>query len=239
MYNFARTGTSSNWVAGKASGNCAVYVAPPDATLTSNGPIVEIGTPLTLTATGGTSYSWTGPNGFTANTASVNIPSAQLNQSGNYSVSIIGSGCTQALSTKISVAYRAGTLDFDGVNDMVVVPNSSSLNMTNQITLESWIYATDATRHTQDVMCKSVETKANNSGYIFPRTDDGWQNCVFYLQIDSVWQTLNAPYPGLNEWHHLAATYDGFYMRIYVDGIAKASKQVVGTITGNHYRKYQ
>lgn len=46
------------------------------------------GAMLTLTASGGNTYLWTGPNNFTDSTATINIPNVSLADSGNYKVTI-------------------------------------------------------------------------------------------------------------------------------------------------------
>jgi len=63
-------------------------------TVVSNGPICE-GETLELTATGGTTYTWTGPNGFTATGDVVTIPAAVASDhQGTYTVSVANaSGC--------------------------------------------------------------------------------------------------------------------------------------------------
>src|SRR4051794_17502322 len=97
-------------------------------------------------------------------------------------------------------AQPGAALNFDGVNDQVSVPNSASLNITGNISLEAWVYATKNSG-VQNTMCKSSNTQ--NTGYIFPRTDDGWANFIVYLHIAGGWRTLAAPYGTYNTWHHL------------------------------------
>ncbi|MDP3667496.1 MAG: LamG-like jellyroll fold domain-containing protein, partial [Sediminibacterium sp.] len=237
LHNFDLTGTSSNWmVGGTVNGNtCSAFTAS-TASVTSNAAIVAVGSPITMSVNGGTAWSWTGPGSpaFTSNQQAINIANAQPVNSGIYTVSVTGSGgCIEDISTSVKVANRAGTLHFDGNNDLVTVPSNASLNIPNTITIESWIYPTDDIRQTQDVMGKS--SYDINTGYIFPRTDDGWKSFVFYLHINGAWQKLSAifPNPALNKWNHLSATYDGFFMRIYLDGVLQASKQVSGNITQN------
>lgn len=128
------------------------------------------------------------------------------------------------------VQFSSNSLSFDGVDDEVTIPNHSSLNITSAITIEAWCYATKTTG-IQSVVSKSSNT--TNTGYIFPRTDDGWSNLIVYLHIGGGWQTLSAPYPTLNVWHHLAATYDGATIRIYINGILAASRPQTGAITTN------
>jgi choice-of-anchor A domain-containing protein len=234
LLNFALTGTTSNWAAGSAINNasCTPYTATLPS-ITGSGPVVEVGQTIELTASDGTAWSWTGPLGFTSNQQTIIIPNSTPDRSGVYTVNITGNGCTAPVSTKIKVAYKAGTLHFDGVNDQVVVPNSASVNISKTITLESWIKPTNSSRLIQSVLSKS--TKKVNTGYIFPRTDDGWQNLTFYLHVNNAWEQMIVPYPALNEWHHVAATYDGYYMRIYIDGLLQGAKLIAagGDITVN------
>ncbi|WP_035656263.1 immunoglobulin domain-containing protein, partial [Flavobacterium enshiense] len=74
--------------------------------ITNNGPICE-GTTLNLTAetmTPSTTYSWTGPNGFTSTDQNPSIPSITAAGSGNYSVTITTQNCTPTvLSTTVTV----------------------------------------------------------------------------------------------------------------------------------------
>jgi len=231
LTDFSLTGVLSNWSSGNVGDGICAPFTPITATATVNGPILEVGNTIQLNASGGTSYSWTGPNSFTSNQQNPSIPNAQTNNSGLYTVTVANGSCTTTASANITVAYKAGTVDLDGIDDNIVVSHSNSLNISQHITLESWIYPTDGTRPIQNVMGKS--TALNNNGYIFPRTDDGWKTISFFLHLDGQWKVLTANYPGINEWHHASATYDGFNMRIYIDGVLAASTEASGQITTN------
>ncbi|MBL7699082.1 MAG: T9SS type A sorting domain-containing protein [Chitinophagaceae bacterium] len=126
--------------------------------------------------------------------------------------------------------YAAAGLNFDGTDDVVNIADNNSLDITAAITLEAWVYATKNTG-IQNVVAKS--SQAINNGYIFPRTDNGWTNTVMYLHIGGSWRTLSAAYPSLNIWHHLAATYDGSMMRIFIDGVQAATAAQSGAIIAN------
>ena len=137
-----------------------------------------------------------------------------------------------APSWVISPSQHAGNaLNFDGVDDIVSIADHASLDITTAITLEAWVYATKNTG-IQNVICKS--SNSPNTGYIFPRTDNGWTSTVVYLHIAGGWRTLSAPYPGLNAWHHLAATYNGATIRLYINGVEAASLAQTGSITANN-----
>lgn len=59
--------------------------------VTSNSPVC-INSILQLNASGGTSYNWTGPNGFTSTLQNPTIPNATASHSGVYSCQVSGSG---------------------------------------------------------------------------------------------------------------------------------------------------
>jgi uncharacterized repeat protein (TIGR01451 family) len=62
-----------------------------------------LGSNVTLTASGGTSYVWTGPNGFTATTASITRNAVTVNELGEYTVRVTDANCYTMLKTKIVV----------------------------------------------------------------------------------------------------------------------------------------
>ncbi|MBN1791180.1 MAG: gliding motility-associated C-terminal domain-containing protein [Bacteroidales bacterium] len=73
------------------------------ATAGSNSPVCA-GSAVNLTSTGGTSYTWTGPNGFTSNLQSPSIPNATDLLSGLYTVTVTASdGSTDTAMTEVIV----------------------------------------------------------------------------------------------------------------------------------------
>ncbi len=69
----------------------------------SNSPIC-LNNPINLTATGGTTYQWDGPNAYTSGVQNPTIANAQLNMSGVYSVTVTSAqGCTNTAVTTVSV----------------------------------------------------------------------------------------------------------------------------------------
>ena len=59
---------------------------------------------MTSTSTGGTSYSWTGPNSFTSTTQNPIIASATALMAGTYTVTVLSSGtCTATATTAVVV----------------------------------------------------------------------------------------------------------------------------------------
>ncbi|KAB7731293.1 DUF11 domain-containing protein [Rudanella paleaurantiibacter] len=87
-----------------ASASAVVTISPPDAiTAVSNSPVCA-GQTIELRATaGGSQYIWSGPNNFTANTATVTIPNATAANAGLYSVTLTGGTCDGVASVSVAV----------------------------------------------------------------------------------------------------------------------------------------
>lgn len=98
----------------KATSNTAVLVNPsPVPTINNNGPLC-VGNSLNLLATGGTSYSWTGPNSFTASIANPSKANIQLADVGTYIVTITNNACTATASTFVTVTQGTATATSNG-----------------------------------------------------------------------------------------------------------------------------
>lgn len=75
----------------------------PETTAVNDGPGCAGNTSI-LTATGGTQYVWTGPNGFTGSGASIQLSNIQLNQAGKYYVTVTNAaGCSKSDSTTLII----------------------------------------------------------------------------------------------------------------------------------------
>ncbi|MDQ3193308.1 MAG: PKD domain-containing protein [Bacteroidota bacterium] len=112
------------------AGTVAVTVNPiPLApTATNSGPIC-VGQTLTLTASGvsGAIYNWTGPGGYTATGASVNITNAQATHTGTYSATATVNGCTGPAGTTNSIVSPEPSAPAAGSNSPVCVGQTINL----------------------------------------------------------------------------------------------------------------
>jgi len=71
--------------------------------INSNSPVC-MGSALELSVTGGVSWNWSGPSGFSSILSEVNIENAQLENAGLYSVEILSSnGCIQTFEVSVGV----------------------------------------------------------------------------------------------------------------------------------------
>jgi len=123
-------------------------------------------------------------------------------------------------------------LDFDGIDDRVLVPDAPSLDITDNITLAAWIRPNKT--GTQYVIRKAqfdstdgYELSLSTTGKVFFRLNQD-TNANTY-RIDS---TTSYPNNG-STWMHIAATYDGSVMRLYLDGVEEATLNAVISIATN------
>jgi gliding motility-associated-like protein len=130
------------------------------------------------------------------------------------------SGCSITTTVKVTdcAAPFGNALNFDGVNDYAVVDNvgnnsNLSFSGTSNFTIESWV----------------KRENTNGIAMIFSKYNGGVAG-NYWLGIDntgkpifsreaSPWGVTATNTLPVNEWHHIAATYDGSQTKIYVDGV--------------------
>jgi PKD-like domain/Concanavalin A-like lectin/glucanases superfamily/FG-GAP-like repeat/IPT/TIG domain/Secretion system C-terminal sorting domain len=135
--------------------------------------------------------------GVTANTVTVNWT---------------GGGGTNKIITA-RPGKRQTALAFDGVNDHVVVPFSSTLQPASEVTLECWVNRSNwATSTGIEYFAGNAEfggyclLQSGTTVYAYAYRNGNWGFAAYSVAHLS---------PG---WHHFAVTYDGRYTRGYVDG---------------------
>lgn len=80
-------------------------ISPPTASASNTGPYLS-GQTIGLNASGGTSYSWSGPNSFTSTTQNPTIANAQAFMSGIYKVSVSNGVCNTTATATTNVIVR-------------------------------------------------------------------------------------------------------------------------------------
>ena len=114
---------------------------------------------------------------------------------------------------------------FDGSNDSVAVPTSSSLNMTQRVSVEAWIKpdAIHATGSFASVISKPDQYALQFNG---PRLE-------FTIMQNGARRRAQAPVDAIvaGQTYHVVGTYDGSNVRLYVNGSEVAALSLTGAIT--------
>jgi len=123
-------------------------------------------------------------------------------------------------------------LDLDGAGDYALVPDDPSLDITDEITLAAWVRprADDTQR-----LIRKVDATANTGYSLFLSSLD-YVSVRFNddngLRVDSgaLYTDVSS---GGTEWMHIAATYNGATIRLYINGEEDASLPASFTILTN------
>jgi concanavalin A-like lectin/glucanase superfamily protein/galactose oxidase-like protein/Big-like domain-containing protein/Kelch motif protein len=119
-------------------------------------------------------------------------------------------------------------LSFNG-GSSVTVNDSNSLDLTTGMTIEAWVYPTVASTNWSTAVMKE---QSNGLAYVLYAGSPANQPNVYIYPSAEQGVAGTAPLP-LNTWSHLAGTYDGITLRLYVNGAQVASKAVSGSIVSS------
>ena len=148
--------------------------------------------------------------------------------SGSVTADDSGHGNTGTLSGAAwtTLGKYGSALVFNGTSALVTVPSSTSINLTTAFTLSAWVYPTSSTAAWKDVVYRSPDVYylegASPQGAV-PATGGTFTGSPLY-------GVASLP---VNTWSHLASTYDGAALRLYVNGQQVATRSVSAALASS------
>ena len=140
--------------------------------------------------------------------------------SGTTLVDSSGTGNNATLSgnpTWIPGRIGSNAIRFDGTGDYATVPDNAGLDMTSAITMATWIRPEKVA---QSLLNKAIfgtvdgyELSLSAANKVFVRFNQATSGDLFRVNSTTNYPTNSAT------WMHVAATYDGVSMRLYVNGV--------------------
>lgn len=129
--------------------------------------------------------------------------------------------------------FAQNCLDLDGVNDQINVGNPSNLSLSGtSFTVEAWVYPTFWKTPPFNGNVVNQENNSTNDGFMLRVGGTGQINFGYgppgtgpWVELTTATNTLS-----LNTWAHIAATFDGSYIRIYKDGVVVDSMASTSSI---------
>ena len=141
---------------------------------------------------------------------------------------IIGGNTATLLNGMSFASAKVNTgFSLDGYNDYAEVSSSSALNPTAGITVEAWIRQTAGQYQNMPIFSKDgiyssrqYMLTVSDAGSFRPHV--GLTSGLFYYDGNTQVQ--------LNTWYHVAMTYDGSYLRLYVNGVLDKEQYRSGSL---------
>ena len=126
-----------------------------------------------------------------------------------------------------SIFAQGTCLEFSNTeSDRVEIPDESAFDFTTSMTVECWINVTSFTTNWQ-----AIVTKGDNS-WRLQRYNDTDSLC---FHLTNVHYLNGSTSVNDGQWHHVAGTFDGSEMCLYIDGNLDASYATGGTIANSNY----
>ncbi len=161
--------------------------------------------------------------------------SNQTLNTGTKTIAATGQNTEYVLASAVKPIPPTCALNLTGVvGTSTRIPYSSALNLTAAYTYEVWVkpstnisnYRVVLGRYATSVHNPTIEIEGAGAGY------DG--RVSVWLHVGGVYKTLfSNTAVNDNQWHHIATTYDGAEMKLYIDGVLESSVAATGAITSS------
>jgi len=125
-------------------------------------------------------------------------------------------------------------LGFDGTDDCVLIPSSpgDSLNPSSQVTIAAWIKRnTNDPSTSSDLIVGRMDTVTTRTYYLAFYQDK------IQMEVSQDGTTGGREYDESSstitdtKWHHVAGTFDGKEIKLYIDGVYDCEKTPTGNVT--------
>jgi hypothetical protein len=136
-------------------------------------------------------------------------------------------------AVRIANSRFGKALKFDGVNEGVVVDNgnnSQSLALSTGMTLEAWVYPTAKMDGGRTIITKVQSQSDYSEAYRLVANDTTNQPMSTIWTDESPVSVAGNTQIPINQWTHLATTYDGQNQTLYVNGVLVGTRPQTGAI---------
>lgn len=131
-----------------------------------------------------------------------------------------------------SQCTTASSLNFDGIDDKVVIGNTMNtiLASLNTITVEAWVNPTNTTFN--GVIIGNYHNSTNTEMQFLLRRD--FDTFTFWVNDGTGFKVVDSGLASvtINSWQHVAGVWDGSSLYIYVDGVLKG---ITTGVTGSSF----
>lgn len=139
----------------------------------------------------------------------------QSGETDNKSITVQNTGGETLNFQAETSAINPYMMVLDGTGDYINVVHNNVLNPTTALTIEAWIYLIDNTN--EFIAGKENSTEGKYRLWVN-------NNHLFEFKLNNLHSLTSASVAVKNQWTHIAATFDGETMRIFIDGVLDAEQ---------------
>ena len=137
---------------------------------------------------------------------------------------------TLANTTWTTSGKFGGALTFNGTSSQVSIPDNTTLDLTNGMTLSAWVYPSSAASSWRTVMLK--ENTGDLVYALYGSSDTSFPQGMRVVSGVTKSASGTAALP-VNTWTNLAVTYDGANLRMYVNGVQTGTVAATGSMANS------
>jgi hypothetical protein len=110
------------------------------------------------------------------------------------------------------------------LNQKIVVPDSPAVSLTGPMTISAWVWPLDSLRQQQ------VVDKWNGAGYMLRLDIDEKPKFLIGNSAGKAAEVDGSLPVPMGKWTHIAAVFDGTYLRLYVNGVSGTKRSAYGVL---------
>jgi hypothetical protein len=119
-----------------------------------------------------------------------------------------------------------GALRFNGSSSWITVADNDKLDLSTRMTLEAWVKPANAMSSWRSILVK--ERTGGLSYGLYANTNTNQPAGLAHTSAE--FDTRGGSRLPVNTWSHLAVTYDGSYLRLFVNGVQISARALTGSM---------